>query len=52
MFFYTEHLAILFKEAKMNRTLEGVFKFVRWVVAGIISLIAALPIFTSVSASM
>ena len=36
----------------MKSTYEGVFKFVRWVVAGLISLIVALPAYTAVGASI
>lgn len=36
----------------MKKTYECVSKFVRWVVAGLISLIAALPTLASISAAI
>ncbi len=36
----------------MKKAYEGVAKFVRWVVTGIVSFIVALPTFTSVSTSI
>ena len=36
----------------MKKAYEGVARFVRWVVAGVVSLVVALPTFTSVGASI
>lgn len=36
----------------MNKTYESVFKVVRWGIAGMLSLIAALPTLTSISATI
>ena len=36
----------------MKSTFEGVYRFVRWVVVWLISLIVALPAFTSFFASV
>lgn len=36
----------------MNSIYQGVFKFVRWMVAGLILLIASLPAFTAIGASV
>jgi hypothetical protein len=36
----------------MKKAYEGVARFVRWVVTGVVSLVVALPTFTSVSASI
>jgi len=33
----------------METTYEGIFKIVRWAVAGVVMLIMALPVLTSVS---
>ena len=35
----------------MKKTYEGVYKFVRWGIVGMLSLIAALPALTSISAA-
>ena len=40
------------KGDQMKKAYEGVAKFVRWVVTGIVSFIVALPTFTSVSTSI
>lgn len=35
----------------MKKAYDGIARFVRWVVAGVVSAIVALPIFTSFIAS-
>jgi hypothetical protein len=35
----------------MKKTYAGIARFVRWVVAGLVSVVVALPIFTSFVAS-
>lgn len=36
----------------MKRAYEGVARFIRWVVAGVVSVIVALPTVTSLSTSI
>lgn len=36
----------------MKKAYEGVARFVRWIVASVVSFIVALPTFTSISASV
>lgn len=36
----------------MKKAYEGVARFVRWVIASVVSFIVALPTFTSISASV
>lgn len=36
----------------MKKAYESVARFVRWVVAGVVSFVVALPAFTSVSTSI
>jgi hypothetical protein len=36
----------------MKKAYEGVARFVRWVVAGVLSLVVAIPTLTSVSTSI
>jgi hypothetical protein len=36
----------------MKKAYEGVARFVRWVIASLVSFIVALPTFTSIGASL
>ncbi len=36
----------------MKKAYENAASFVRWIVAGVVSLVMALPMFTSVSSSI